>query len=127
MNKPSTLVRPGEGFSPLLSGFASPVLRKRKKRRAWRPLPAVERSARLYVYIDHSKVHLFRFFLETEENLGIMTVVDRWRAALLVRFSPHQTREMLAFLEAVRPVLDLRIIGNFCCENAMVPDSAHKE
>ena len=50
-------------------------------------------------------VHLFRFFLEAEDNLGIMTVVDRWRAALLIRFSPHQQREMVEFLDRLKESL----------------------
>lgn len=110
MQKKDDYIQPGGGYSPLLWAFASPALPKRKKGRRWRPLPAPERSSRLYVLIDPGKVHLFRFFLETEENLGLMTVVDRWRAALLVRFSPWQEREMRAFLESLRELLDLRII-----------------
>ena len=89
--------------------FLEPSPKSGKKRREnWRgSSPAVERSARLYVYIDPSQVHLFRFFLEGHDNLGIMTVVDRWRAALLLRFSPHQQQEVREFLDAVREVLPL--------------------
>ena len=104
---------PGEGFSPLLSTFASPAAQRRKKKRQRRALPAPEYSARLYVLMDSGKVHLFRFYLETEANLGLMTVVDRWRAALLVRFSPHQEKDMRAFLESLRVCLDLQVLEAF--------------
>ena len=71
--------------------------------------PAPERSARLYLYIDPSRVHMFRFLLEAHDNLGIMTVVDRWRAALLLRFSPHQEKEVREFLRAVNESLSFSL------------------
>lgn len=85
-----------------------PLVFPKNKRRArkGRVFPAVQRSARLYVYINPAKVHLFRFFLEAEDNLGIMTVVDRWRAALLIRYSPHQERRMLEFMKELKFSLD---------------------
>jgi hypothetical protein len=49
-------------------------------------------------------VHLFRYLLEARDNLGLMTVVDRYRAALLIRFSPQQERDMLEFLEEARGI-----------------------
>lgn len=82
----------------------TPVLFPRKKRRQRRRRcyapPA--RSARLYVTLDPSTVHMFRFLLEAQDHLGIMTVVDRRRAALMVRFSPLQERELRDFLEGMR-------------------------
>ena len=91
--------------------FLAPAKNNRGKRRGKRRgnCPAVERSARLYVYINPSQVHLFRFFLEGHDNLGVMTVVDRWRAALLLRFSPHQKQEVREFLDAMREFLPLRL------------------
>lgn len=79
-----------------------PLSKKKRRTRKRVALPPPTRSARLYLYIDPSKVHLFRYLLEAEDNLGIMTVVDRWRAALMVRFSPHQERRMRQFLEEAR-------------------------
>ena len=58
-------------------------------------------SERLYVQIDPARVHMFRFLLEAEDNLGYMTVVDRWRAVLQVTFAPGQEREMRACLAAI--------------------------
>ncbi|MCL1939393.1 MAG: DUF4911 domain-containing protein [Desulfovibrionaceae bacterium] len=86
---------------------AFPLIFPKNKRRSrkGRVLPPARRSARCYVYIDPSQVHLFRYFLEAEENLGIMTVVDRWRAALLVRFSPDQERRLFERLEEMRAVV----------------------
>ncbi|MDR0826527.1 MAG: DUF4911 domain-containing protein [Desulfovibrio sp.] len=78
--------------------------RPRKKRRGRVFAPPV-RSARLYVYIDPAKVGFFRFMLEAHDNLGLMTVVDRWRCALLLRFAPGREKEMREFLEAMREIL----------------------
>ena len=81
-----------------------PLLFPKNKRRSrkGRVFPPTRRSARRYVYTDPSQVRLFRYFLEAEDNLGIMTVVDRWRAALLIRFSPDQEQRLLDWLEEVR-------------------------
>lgn len=91
---------------------------KRRKRRG-RLFLAPCRSGRVYVYVNPSKVHLFRYFLEAEDNLGLMTVVDRWRAALLIRFSPHQERRLLEVLEEIRESLPFegpfRLAGSASC------------
>ena len=76
--------------------------RSRRSRQVGRVFPPAIRSARRYVYVDPSQIHLFRYFLEAEDNLGIMTVVDRWRAALLIRFSPDQESRLLESLEEMR-------------------------
>jgi len=106
------LLTPGSGFNPHIARFAELLTRKNKKRKK-RPFAAPGHSARLYVYIDPGMVHMFRFFLETEENLGIMTVVDRWRTALLIRYSPHQEKQMRAFLESVGQSLPITIVEAF--------------
>ena len=77
---------------------------KHKPRRGRVFAPAA-RSARLYVTLDPSKVHLFRYLLEAEDNLGLMSVVDRWRAALLVRFSPDQEKAVRDRLEEMKQSL----------------------
>ena len=78
---------------------------KKRRPRRGRVYPAPRFSARAYIRIDPGKVHLLRCFLEARDNLGLMTVVDRWRSVLLIRFSPLQERELLEFLEETRPVL----------------------
>lgn len=92
--------------------FLAPAKKRGKDRRGrkGRTYAAPSRSARLYIAIDPSKVHLFRFFLESRDNLGIMTVVDRWRAVLLLRFSPHQEKEVREFLEAARQSLPFSMV-----------------
>jgi hypothetical protein len=105
-------ILPGSGVprGPEANEYRPP---KRKKRRPRRPFAPPARSARLYVLIDPGKVHMFRFLLEAEDNLGIMTVVDRWRAALLLRFSPHQERRVRGFLESLGDILELTVLESF--------------
>ena len=79
---------------------SSPVRLPKYRRRKGRSLPVPQRSSRVYVTVEPSRVHMFRFLLEAEDNLGIMTVVDRWRAVLMVRYSPHREADLRAFLEA---------------------------
>lgn len=118
MRENAGCIQPGEGWTSLLSQFETTESARGKKRRPRRPLAVSGRSARVYVRINSSKVHLFRFFLETEENLGIMTVVDRWGAVLLVRFSPHQEREMRAFLESMQESIGIEMEYNPCDSEA---------
>jgi hypothetical protein len=55
---------------------------------------------------------MFRFLLEAEDNLGIMTVVDRWGAVLMLRFSPQQERELREFLAGMQERVDFTILPN---------------
>lgn len=82
----------------------NPVVIPRKKHRSRkrRTSSPPARSARLYVTINPSQVHLFRYLLEASDNMGIMTVVDRWRAALLIRYSPHQDRHIREWLKDMK-------------------------
>ena len=78
---------------------------RRGRARKGKLFPPPKRSGRIYCCIDPSLVGMFRFLLEAADNLGIMTVVDRWRAVLQVRFSPHQEKDALEHLEGMRETL----------------------
>ena len=83
---------------------------KRRRPRKGKVYPAPVYSGRLYVKIDAGQVHMFRYLLEAEDNLGIMTVVDRWGAVLLVRFSPHQERELREWLAGMMEAVPFTIL-----------------
>ena len=83
---------------------------KRRRPRKGKVYPAPAYSGRLYVKIDAGQVHMFRYLLEAEDNLGIMTVVDRWGAVLLVRFSPHQERELREWLAGMMEAVPFTIL-----------------
>ena len=85
-------------------------MRKRKIR--YRPpLPAPVESGRIYLRIAPQDVGMFRFLLEGEDNLGYMSVLNRWEAILKVTCSPHQVRTMRACLAAMREMLKFEIIA----------------
>ncbi|MDR1947047.1 MAG: DUF4911 domain-containing protein [Desulfovibrio sp.] len=81
------------------------IFPRQKRRKRERFCPPPERSARLYVYVAPSKVGLFRYLLESHDNLGLMTVLDRGRAALLLRFAPGMEKEMREFIKGVKEFL----------------------
>ncbi|MDR1359408.1 MAG: DUF4911 domain-containing protein [Deltaproteobacteria bacterium] len=81
---------------------------RRRRGRLW---PAPPESARLYCGLHPSKVHIFRYFLEAEDHLGLMTVTDRRKAIVQLRFSPHQREEVLRFLDDLRTVLPFSILA----------------
>lgn len=76
-----------------------------KKRRRGKRLPAARRSAHLYIMVAPDSMHILRYLLEAEDNLGLMTVVDRRRGAVMLRFSPHQEQALRRWLEDIRQTL----------------------
>lgn len=82
--------------------------RRRPRKRICPPAP--EWSARTYVRIAPASIGLFRFLLEGHDNLGIFTVVDKFKGILLMRYSPHLRREMKAFLKQAATEMDLEVL-----------------
>lgn len=76
----------------------NPTRRPRRRR----TFAAPEWSERIFLAINPHDVHMFRYLLEAYDNLGYMSVVDRWRAVLRVSYSPHQRQEVLDVLEDMR-------------------------
>jgi hypothetical protein len=68
-------------------------------------------------------MHLLRYALEAEDHLGLLTVVDRRAAVAQIRFSPHQEKEMLAFLDSLREVLPLALLPVPCSGSGKIPPS----
>ncbi len=98
-------------YSLLREAEKEPEKKRRDRKRKGRVFPPPAESSRLYVRIAPGLVHMFRFLLEAQDNLGIMTVVDRWGAVLLVRFSPHQERELRAFLDGMRGSVPFTVLS----------------
>ncbi|MBQ4132700.1 MAG: DUF4911 domain-containing protein [Desulfovibrionaceae bacterium] len=83
---------------------------KKRRMHFGRTLPPPENSACMYVQIAPHDVGMFRFLLEAEDNLGYMSVADRWSACLKVVFSPHQEKAMRAWLKAAAETIDFKEI-----------------
>ncbi|BDQ34561.1 DUF4911 domain-containing protein [Pseudodesulfovibrio portus] len=82
--------------------------RRRPRKRVCPPAP--EWSARTYVRIAPADIGLFRFLLEGHDNLGIFTVVDKFKGILLMRYSPHLGREMKAFIRQAATEMELEVL-----------------
>jgi len=82
--------------------------RRRIRKRICPPPP--QWSERTYVRIGPSDIALFRFLLEGHDNLGLFTVVDKYKGILLLRYSPHLHREMHRFLKDAGTEMELTIL-----------------
>lgn len=79
-------------------------------RRRPRVHPPARFSGRVYVRLPRPAIARFRFLLEARDNLGLFTTADARTGLLMVRFSPHQRREMREFLDSVRAELGLDVV-----------------
>lgn len=78
------------------------------------PSPPPQWSKHLYVRIPRQEIVYFKFLLECEHNLALMTVVDKYQAVLRLIFSPDQAEEVDAFLVRIGeevPVQRLAVPG----------------
>ncbi len=48
--------------------------------------------------------------LEGYDNLGIFTVVNKFKGILVLRYSPHLKREMKGFLKAAATEMDIEVL-----------------
>jgi hypothetical protein len=62
------------------------------------------------VRIDPSDIGLFRFLLEGYDNLGVFTVVNKFKGILMLRYSPHLRREVRVFLKAAAGEMRLDVL-----------------
>ncbi|MBN2141452.1 MAG: DUF4911 domain-containing protein [Desulfovibrionaceae bacterium] len=80
------------------------------RRRRPRVHPPARFSGRVYVRLPRPAIARFRFLLEARDNLGLFTAAEAESGLLMVRFSPHQRREMRDFLDSVRAELGLELV-----------------
>jgi len=62
--------------------------RPRKTKREWPLAPPRRSSEVLYAEVPRNQIALYRFLLEGYDNLAVMSVVDRYRAVIKLRFMP---------------------------------------
>nr|WP_234702986.1 DUF4911 domain-containing protein [Oleidesulfovibrio alaskensis] len=82
---------------------------KHRRRKPMPPLPPPRFSRRLYVHVAPADVGMFRFLLEAQDNLGYMSVINKFDGVLQVVFSPHQEREMRDFLQGMQQTIAFTI------------------
>ncbi|MFO7801083.1 MAG: DUF4911 domain-containing protein [Desulfovermiculus sp.] len=59
-------------------------------------------SQSLYLRIPRQEIAFFKFMLECEHNLALMTVVDKFEAAVKLSFAPGQDQEVESFLDRMQ-------------------------
>ena len=82
---------------------------KKRRHRRLPVLPAPRFSGRLLVTLAPQQVGMFRFLLESHENLAAFTVLDRHAALLKVFYSPHQEQAVLRALSGIGESMPLRL------------------
>ena len=77
--------------------------RRRRPRRPGRDcglVPPCTHSRVLYAEIPRNCIARFRFLLEGYDNLAVMSVVDRFRAVVKLRFTPDAEQILRKLMEA---------------------------
>lgn len=69
-----------------------------KKRRSTPLAPPETASQILYAEIPRDQIATYRFLIEAYDNLAIMSVVDRFRAVIKVRFTPDARKTVTSLL-----------------------------
>lgn len=67
-------------------------------------------SKRMYIRIPRQDIAFFKFMLECEHNLALMTVVDKYEAALKLSYAPGQTREVECFVKRMEDEMEVQRI-----------------
>jgi hypothetical protein len=57
-------------------------------------------SGVLYAEIPRNRIALYRFLIEGYDNLAVMSVVDRYRAVIKLRFTPGGEQTLRGLLRA---------------------------
>ena len=68
------------------SGREPRASRRRRPGKERRPAPPCLASSVLYAEVPRNEIALYRFLLEGYDNLAVMSVVDRYRAVIKLRF-----------------------------------------
>lgn len=61
-------------------------------------LPPATASQILYAEVPRNQIALYRFLLEGYDNLAVMSVIDRYRAVIRLRFLPDAERTLRGLL-----------------------------
>ncbi len=70
----------------------------------------MQNSISHYIEINPSEVGMFKYLLESYDNLALFTVLDKQKAILKVFCAKEQEREMLEHLEDMQSAIFFEII-----------------
>ncbi|MFO7818405.1 MAG: DUF4911 domain-containing protein [Thermodesulfobacteriota bacterium] len=69
-------------------------------------------SRRMYVRLRRQDIAIFKFLLESCDNLAYLSIIDKHAAVLQVRYTPGTRQELLAFLDTARAEVDFTIVDD---------------
>lgn len=83
-----------------MKSSSSPTGKSKGKRKCLAvPWAAPERNSRIfYAEVPRQEIALYRFLLEGYDNLAVMSVVDRYRAVVRLRFLPAAEKTLRQLL-----------------------------
>ncbi len=67
-------------------------------------------SKRVYIRLARRDIALFRFLLESWDNLAYMTVVDKYKAVVVLSYAPGSDSELREFLDCVNQEMELKVV-----------------
>ncbi len=67
-------------------------------------------SDHLYVEIDRADIAIFKFILESYDNLAYLSVLDKYRALVRLTFSPDAQTTIRALLDTLGDELTIRAV-----------------
>ncbi len=70
-------------------------------------------SERLYLEINRKDIAYLKFILESHDNLAIMSVVDKYRSVVQIRYAPRQRCEILNFIQGVSEEISTTLLDFF--------------
>ncbi|WP_291320175.1 DUF4911 domain-containing protein [Desulfonatronospira sp.] len=74
-------------------------------------------SRRVYVELERRDIALFKFLLESMDNLAYMSVVDKYRAVVQLVYAPGSEGDLDNFLAAAGRELNLKVVYRGALKN----------
>lgn len=66
-------------------------------------------SRRMYVRLARRDIAVFKFLLESWDNLAYLSILDKHTAVLQIRYTPSFGKELLDFLDQAGCTVDFRV------------------
>ncbi|MFW5731526.1 MAG: DUF4911 domain-containing protein [Desulfonatronovibrionaceae bacterium] len=67
-------------------------------------------SNRLYIELPRKDIALFKFLLESRDNLAYLTVIDKYRAVVQVVFGQGFEKEVHEFVQVVSTEIPVKVL-----------------
>ncbi|EFI33822.1 hypothetical protein Dthio_PD1161 [Desulfonatronospira thiodismutans ASO3-1] len=74
-------------------------------------------SRRVYVELERKDIALFKFLLESMDNLAYMSVVDKYRAVVQLVYAPGSEDDLDNFLAAAGREINLKVVYRGALKN----------